>query len=334
MQRRVGSYVLPAHLHTQRGTPRHVGFEIEFAGLEFRGAVGVLSSVFGIQAETHTQAEATLRHPRWGKFTVEVDSELTKQLAKARAGFRKADAADDPLAEWLVSLTTELVPVEVVCPPIAIGELPGLDALVHGLREAGAEGTAESVVYAFGVHINTELPSMKPWTIARYLKAYVIAQDWLVRRHRVDLTRRFTPYIDLYPAGYRKRVLGYDDSVSLDTLLADYLEYNATRNRSLDLLPLFKHLAEEEVVAAVPDTRVNARPTFHYRLPNCEIERGDWKLSESWNLWCVIEALADDADQLEEFCYQCRRFDSHLINLTRAPWHKSLDSILHDLLSA
>jgi hypothetical protein len=79
---------------------------------------------------------------------------------------------------------------------------------------------------------------------------------------------------------------------------------------------------------------VNARPTFHYRLPNCEIERGDWCLSESWNLWCVVEALAEDGELLEELSHQCRRHDSHLINLTRAPWHKTLDSILNGLVSA
>ena len=86
-------------------------------------------------------------------------------------------------------------------------------------------------------------------------------------------------------------------------------------------------------MAVIDDTRVNARPTFHYRLPNCEIERGDWHLSDSWNLWCVVEALANDAGQLDELSHQCRRFESHLINLTRAPWHKTLDRILNDLVS-
>jgi hypothetical protein len=148
------------------------------------------------------------------------------------------------------------------------------------------------------------------------------------------MTRRFTPYIDLYPAGYRKRVLDYQDNLSLDTLLNDYLEFNATRNRALDMLPLFKHLAEERVLKAVEDTRINARPTFHYRLPNCEIERGDWRLSDSWNLWCVVEALANDRDKLDELAHQCRRHESQLINLTRSPWHKTLDGILNDLVSA
>ena len=99
------------------------------------------------------------------------------------------------------------------------------------------------------------------------------------------------------------------------------------------MLPLFKHIAADRVTEAVPDTRIQSRPTFHYRLPNCEIERGDWTLSESWNIWCVIEELASDSDLLEELAHQYRRYDSHLITLTRAPWHRSLDKLLHDLVS-
>lgn len=331
----LGHYVMPGKQNTQQGKLRRAGFELEFAGLDFRATVKVLSSVFGTSAETHTSAEASLQHPEWGKFVIEVDSELAKRLAKSRAGSRsdKEKSRDsDPLAEWLVNLTTELVPIEVVCPPVAIDSLSSLDAMVAGLREAGAEGTAESLVYAFGVHINTELPSLDAATIGRYLKAYVIAQDWLVLRNRVDMSRRVTPYIDLYPRAYCRKVLSYGDDVSLEAILDDYLEHNATRNRALDMLPLFKHLAEDKVVAAVSDPRVKARPTFHYRLPNCEIERGDWSLSHSWNIWCVLERLAESSDLLEELTRQYRKFDDKFINYSRAPWHKQLDSILYDLV--
>lgn len=330
-----GHYAVPAKQSTGQGKLRRVGFELEFAGLDFKGTVNVLSDVFNVRADSHTSAEASLQHPEWGKFVIEVDSELAKRLAKSRSEGREENKTDDdPLAEWLVNLTTEVVPIEVVCPPVDIDRLSSLDAMVSGLREAGAEGTAEKLVYAFGVHINTELPSLEPATIARYLRAYVIAQDWLVLRHQVNMTRRVTPYIDLYPRSYCLKVLAYDDEVSLETILDDYLEHNATRNRALDMLPLFKHLAEDRVVEVVDDARVKARPTFHYRLPNCEIERGDWGLWQSWRTWCVLEVLADSSDLLDELSGQYNKFDASLINFARAPWHKQLDSILHDLVSA
>ncbi len=335
MPHSAGRYALPPRATTQQGDSRRVGFELEFAGLEFKETVEVLEQTYAQTADYASLAKATMPHPDWGEFVVEVDSELAKRLARTRADSRDGGSVvDDPLAEWLVNLTTELVPVEVVCPPVPVDQLPRLDDMVRALRAAGAEGTAESLVYAFGLHINPELPSLDAGTIACYLRAYVIAEEWLRRRHRVDKTRRITPYIDLYPSAYRKAVLAYDHETSQETLLSDYLEHNPTRNRALDMLPLFKHLDEQRIEEAVPDSRVNARPTFHYRLPNCEIERGDWHLSESWNLWCVVEHLACDAELLDELSSQSRRYQSQIVNFTRAPWHKSLDRILDDLVSA
>ncbi len=327
-------YAMPARMSSYRGTVRRVGFELEFAGLEFRETVRVLEQVYQTSAQVKTEAEAVLQAPGLGKFVVEVDSELAKQLAKARAQARSGDSAeDDPLAQWLVNLTTELVPVEVVCPPVSLERLPQLDAMVRALRSAGAEGTAESVVYAFGVHINPELPALDAATISRYLKAYVVSQDWLIRRHRVDMTRRLMPYIDVYPGSYSRRVVEYGDDVSLETLMDDYLQYNATRNRALDLLPLFTELDAERVRRAVIDSRINPRPTFHYRLPNCEIERGDWGLAESWNIWCVVETLAADNELLDSVAAEYLQHTSQLIPFARAPWHRALDRILADLVS-
>jgi hypothetical protein len=331
----IAGYAMPPKMASHGGETRRVGFELEFAGLEFRATVRVLEQVFQASAQIMSEAEAVIEAPELGKFVVEVDSELAKQLAKSRAEARAGRGkTDDPLAQWLVNLTTELVPVEVVCPPVAVDQLGSLDAMVRALRAAGAEGTAGSLVYAFGVHINPELPALDAATIARYLKAYVVAQDWLIRRHRVDMTRRFTPYIDVYPSAYCRRVVHYPADVKLETLLDDYLEFNATRNRALDLLPLFSELDAERVNQAVSDTRINARPTFHYRLPNCEIERGDWNLAESWNIWCVIEALAADVELLGKVSDEYRQHAAQLINFTRAPWHRTLDRILSDLVSA
>ena len=331
-------YIVPRRRLTEDGAVRRVGFELEFAGLTLKQTVAVLAAVFGTQATTNSVAHATVPHERWGDFDVEVDSELAQTLARERADYRrstgKQDVGEDALAEWLVNLTTELVPVEVVCPPIAMDELMLLDPLVDALREAGAEGTAGALHYAFGVHINPELPELSPSLIGRYIKAYVIAQDWLVERHEVDLTRRLTPYVNLYPGAYGRLVQGYDEHTTLDRLITDYLKHNRTRNRSLDLLPLFMHLDEKRIRRSIDDSRINARPTFHYRLPNCQIDQPGWRLAESWQLWCVVEALADDAGLLADLADQYRDYDSNLINLGEPPWHDTLDTLLGDLASA
>ena len=326
-------YAVPRQRLTEDGNVRRVGFELEFAGVTFKQTVAVLAAVFGTQATTNSVAHATVAHKRWGEFGVEVDSELAQTLARERADYLRStgseEVGDDSLAEWLVNLATEVVPVEVVCPPIAMDSLAQLDPLVEALRQAGAQGTAGALHYAFGVHINPELPGLSASVIGRYLRAYVIAQDWLVERHQVDLTRRITPYVNLYPAAYGRLVMEYDDRITLDKLITDYLAHNRTRNRSLDLLPLFMHLDEKRIRRAIDDTRIKARPTFHYRLPNCQIDQSGWRLADSWRLWCVVEALADDDAVLGELAAQYRSHDSNLINLGIPPWHETLDRLLN-----
>lgn len=336
-------YTIPRRLQTTTGDKRRVGLELEFAGLEFRESIGVVEQVFGRPAQTTSQAEGTVKHERWGTFKVEVDHELIKSLAQRRARWRqdahnrgelRGSPEHDPVVTWLVNLSTELVPVEVVCPPIDIDSLADLDPLVDGLRAAGALGTSESLLYAFGVHINVELPSLEPAVIGRYLRAYAIAQDWLLETHDVDLSRRVTPFIDLYGARYRRRVAAYDDDVSLTTLLDDYLRFNPTRNRALDMLPLFRYLDEERIAGEISDPRVHARPTFHYRMPNCRINEPDWRLADDWNTWCVLEAIADDGDLLRELCAEYRAYEANLINLGPPPWHRTLTRLRADLVSA
>ncbi len=40
------------------------------------------------------------------------------------------------------------------------------------------------------------------------------------------------------------------------------------------------------------------RETFHYRLPNSSVSRPGWTLAQEWNLWVVIEELADDPEKM------------------------------------
>ena len=68
-----------------------------------------------------------------------------------------------------------------------------------------------------------------------------------------------------------------------ELFIDDYLVENASRNRALDMLPVFAYLDEARIRAAVSDGLIKARPTLHYRLPNCEIEQPGWDLHPAWN---------------------------------------------------
>lgn len=323
-------YRVPQLRTNVEGKERRVGFELEFAGLEMLQVASILADSLDGEVLPSTHAECAVEVPKIGKFVVELDWHFAKETAKERAEHHLAEIGgsmpDDPFMEWLTRVASQVVPVEVVCPPIPISQLEVLDLPVSKLREAGALGTEESLLYAFGVHINPDLPDLSAETLIRYLKAYSVCQAWLLKAHRVDPVRRLTPYIDLYPADYIATVMKYE-SESMSTLINDYLRFNPTRNRALDLTPLFKHIDSERVEAKLQDPRINSRPTFHYRMPNCEIEKADWSLADSWHYWSVVEYLVSNPRTLEDLCEQCRTRQKKIIAIEEEPWHSKLDDI-------
>ena len=330
----MSTYRIPQLRNNVEGEERRVGFELEFAGLEMVQVAKILAECFDGRVLPATHAECEVEVPDFDNFVVELDWHFAKETAKERAEQHFAANANngdamvpsDPFMEWLTRIASQVVPVEVVCPPIPISQLDVLDEPIKRLREAGALGTEESMLYAFGVHINPDLPDLSPQTLIRYLKAYCVCQAWLLKAHEVDPVRRLTPYIDLYPADYIARVMSYE-SESMEELIDDYLLFNPTRNRALDLTPLFKFIDEDRLVAKLSDPRINGRPTFHYRMPNCAIEKPNWSLAQSWHVWSVIEHLAAETEVLDDFCRQYMARQEKLIPIKEAEWHSELDEI-------
>lgn len=325
------NYAKPAWVNNAKGEVRCVGFELEFAGLDLQSAAEAVAKSFQGEVIQDTQAECQVKHPEFGHFKIELDWSFAKNMARKR--LEEQGANEDAVLALMTDLARQIVPLEVVCPPVPVSRLSVLNDMVTNLRGAGALGTSDSLIYAFGVHINAELPDLKPETLVSYLQAYCVAQHWLMKAHKVDALRRLTPYIDTYPKRYVELVMGYTMDSPMSQIIDDYLQHNPTRNRGMDLLPLFKQIDEARVLAAVSDERVNARPTFHYRLPNCEIENPDWSLTHSWNVWCVVEHLAADPVTLKSMCGQWTEYNNNLINLKEEPWHQELAHIHENLLS-
>jgi hypothetical protein len=167
------------------------------------------------------------------------------------------------------------------------------------LYEAGARGTRRSFRYAFGMHINPELPSDKACSIRDHLRAFLLLMPWLSDRVDVDLTRRVMPFINPFPNDYVRLVLQRDYPDDANRLIDDYLKHNPTRNRPLDLLPVLAYLDETRVMREVEDPHlVKPRPAYHYRLPNCLIDEPNWSIAREWNTWVAVEKLAADQDRL------------------------------------
>ena len=302
-----------------------VGYELEFSGISLDQAAEAVQSALGGELTSVSYAQRVIQTSSFGEFIIELDWDYLKRKA--------SDAGrGDGGSEWLEQLSQAaalLVPVEVVCPPIPLSNLAALTPMIRGLREAGAVGTEESLIAAYGVHINTEIPRLDADTLFAYLRAFAILQWWLIDAHKVDAARKVSPYIDLYPQAYLKRVLSKTGS-TMDEIFTDYLEHNASRNRALDLLPMLAEINSDRVREVVDDTKVKARPTFHYRLPNCHIERPDWSLAGAWNTWCVVERLAAREDDLETLAGEFLDADRPILGVGRGHWVGFIDRWLKD----
>jgi hypothetical protein len=298
--------IQPASPTNADDEPRRIGVEVEFAGVECRPAAEIVAEVTGGKLQEIDRYRYLIEETGQGTYVVELDTQYVHPEEGGQAeervrleSERMARALEEGLRTAIGEVTRIYLPVELVCPPVEIAELAWLDRMTERLRAAGALGTRESAIYAFGLQLNPDLPRMDAPTILRYLRAYLLCADWLRRDIGIDLTRRVLPFIQPYPRAYIQRVLdpGYDPD--LPQLIDDYLLHNPTRNRDMDLLPLFTFLAPDKVKAVVEDPRLKARPALHYRLPDSRIDDPDWGIVTEWNRWArTVEALADDPDQL------------------------------------
>lgn len=278
---------------------RRVGVEIEFAGLTVQTAAEQVVEVLGGTANTLTDYEIEIVDTELGEFLVEVDFALLKRLGQARA---EAEQPPGVVEQWseemLAALARQVTPCEIVTAPIRFDRVTELDALMEALRQAGARGTDDALVYAFGVHFNPEVSGLNVADILPTMQAFAVLHDWLLVRLQIDPVRRVVPFIKPWPVAYAALILAPDYRPDMTRLIDDYLIHNPTRNRAMDMLPLFAHLDRERVRAMVEDDRIKPRPTYHYRLSNCRIGDPDWRLSDEWRQWLAIEALARDTDKL------------------------------------
>jgi hypothetical protein len=174
-----------------------------------------------------------------------------------------------------------------------------VDRLLGILRGAGAKGTQDAALYAFGLHFNPEIPRQDAQTMAAFLKSFMLLNAWLRRQVAPDPMRHLMGHADPFPGEYVRKVVAADDRPDLETFIDDYLAANSTRNRDLDLLPLLMHLDRERVRAVLPHEKINERPTFHYRLPDARVSDPGWSLAPDWNRWVAVERLAADRARLE-----------------------------------
>ncbi|HEY8146230.1 MAG TPA: amidoligase family protein [Kofleriaceae bacterium] len=280
-----------------RGETRTVGVEIELTGLEVGAIADTVARVFGGTVARENDYLATV-DTELGTFRVEVDLHILQRIGKSRAKPSGDTGVVAALRDAVASVAERIAPFEVVTPPLPYPELPRVDQLADALGAAGGRGTDAGLFMALGLHLNPEVSQPTAPIIHAHLRAYAILEPWLRAHGAVDVSRRLTPFVDPYPASYVERLIGQETAPAMEQLIDEYLRYNPTRNRGLDLLPLLSFIDSARVATVVSDARVKSRPTFHYRLPDSRVGEAGWRVTDEWRRWLVVEEVAASPNRL------------------------------------
>lgn len=287
---------------------------MEYTGLTLIESVGIVTKILGGRVEEINPYHYKIHDTPYGTFSLVLDFQFLVEsgLQKWLHTVGLDQALDEEVVEaietFIATLSETVVPYEVTSPPIPIGKLMMMEEIKEAFRLRGAMGTRADPLYAFGFHINPELPRIAVEEILRTLRAFFLIYDYLVEMIHPDITRRLTPYIDPFESDYIRLVLdpGYDPTMV--EFIEDYLTYNPTRNRALDLLPLLAYIDIDRVTEKMEGEKISPRPTWHYRLPNSRVDEPEWHTWEGWNSWVLVEKLAADDDALRELTDRCLGF--------------------------
>jgi hypothetical protein len=276
------------------GRLRTVGVEVEFGALSARqGAAALAAALGGFVVEEDAHA-LIVRGSALGDLMVEIDTRYAHPQRHPGTRWGRLGRAG---AARLGSAARAFVPRELVTGPVPLDRLALVQRAVEALHRAGAQ---ETWPIAFGLHFNPEPPRLDAETIAAILKAFLLLNDWLRRESRPRRLSHRLGFGRNYPAAYMRRVIAADYWPDLDELMDDYLTANPTRNRDLDLLPLFLHFDARRVRARVPEEKIGSRAALHYRLPTARVSQPGWSIAPDWNRWVAVERLAADRARLED----------------------------------
>lgn len=278
-----------------RSADRKVGVEIEFGGIGTLETAAVIAEQLGGVVENSNPYAAVIRDTSIGEVSVELDWSWI-QKAGDDGGIL------DQTKELLAELGRDVVPTEIVAPPLEGDRIGELDQLVRALAANGAKGTRAGLLNGFGMHLNPELweTDLNATALRKVLQAYLLMSADLREAIQVDFTRSLLPFVAAFGDDYMRHVLQVDYAPDMGTLIDDYIAFNPTRNRELDMLPVFAHVDGQRVRARLHDQKISSRPTFHWRLPNADLESPSWSITREWDRWLSVEKLAVDDSDLSE----------------------------------
>tara|TARA_R110001592_G_scaffold963_1_gene5589 strand:- start:13175 stop:14191 length:1017 start_codon:yes stop_codon:yes gene_type:complete len=333
------NFKIPPITTNERGNERRAGFEFEVGNVSIEQVANALHKEFGGSIKKTSPFEFHIEGLEIGDLKIERDTQLLTSLKyrdwltdlgvdfSPGSDAEKIEHEVDKLSRWLI-------PCEIVTSPIPFSKFDHLQALVRVLNNMGAEGTQKYLHYAFGLHINPEVPKMKVEVLLPFVQAFLLMTDWIIDESETDFSRRFfTKYIDPFPNDYAKLILDNDYCPSMTQFMDDYLEHNPTRNRPLDMLPIFHEIDQKRLMQGLPEDHqalIKGRPAFHYRLPDCRVGEPDWRVATEWNRWVIIEQIAESASLREKLIIKWKKEHSAFSLSHKASWVKQVGEFLQE----
>lgn len=302
--------MIPPEPHRADGVPRRVGVEIEFTGLPIVGATHLIRAIFGGSEEIADEHRHRVRGSRIGDFTIELDMSVAHPERPATEPAGTLERMELKVRAAIGDAGSLIMPFEISCPPVPIERLGEIDALVEELRRHGAKGTEGRAFHAFGLHFNPELARVAADPIVDTMKAYLLLSPLLRLEMGIDIARRAAPFVNRFPDGYVDLVADPEYRPGLVRFARDYIRFNPSRNRELDLHPLIAHAIPGLPEEGPRDPHVRSRPTWHWRLPDSRVGVPGWSIVPDWNRWVQVERLAIDGWALAELgalWADCRR---------------------------
>ena len=340
MDSKMQQFRKPKKLTDKSHKQRRAGFELEFGNKSVRKTAEALHRELGGDIEESNAFMITVKNSSMGTLTVVRDAQLLNSaryrqvLANMNIEFNPGKLASE-IEQGVDSLSSVLIPCEIVTEPLLFEDFSKLNDVVRILNALNAEGTQASIFYAFGLHINPSAPDLEPATLVSYLQAYLLLVDWIIETSGTDFTRRFfTSFIDPFPSAYFQKILVPDYHPTVETFIDDYLEFNPTRNRGLDILPILCEIDCDRVRAGLAkeeQSLVSGRPAFHYRLPDCRLGDENWSIADEWNRWWYVEAIAADNGLRKELIDRWNENNNHFFLTRKTQWIHAVSRFLDNL---
>lgn len=341
-------FEMPPRMFNREGNVRRVGFEFEYTGVGLNQSAQLVAQLTKGQIQSKNRFSHSVIGGRLGDFQIESDSSmLTKR--KWEKFYPMMESIVSPLLsdtphkvedfkkrfsekveEWVEFLSEDVIPFEIVTPPIPLTELAAIEDLRESLYNAGARGTKARFFAAYGMQFNPEMPDFEVSTLLGYMRAFFLLYDRMLASEDVPLARKALPFINPFPHDYVEMVLNDDYDPTLEQFMHDYLRLNPTRNRALDWLPLFAYINKELTFSyPVEVNLIKPRPTLHYRLPSSLIDDPKWTIAEQWNKWIEVERLANNPAMIRRMSAEWREIHGPMQFLSDMRWVKRSGELLH-----